>query len=135
MQISMQLSYSGGFKESADMVAELEAAGLDLVWVAEAYGFDGVSLMGYIAAKTEKVQIAAGILPISWAYVRMMGAQGLTTATAHAVLSANYIAARLDEHFPVLYRGHGGLVLQRGPPVLAVAGHCQQPDAGQVLAQ
>jgi len=53
---------------------------------------------------------SAGILPISWAYVRMMGGAGLTDATAIAVLSANYIANRLDEHFPVLYRGHGGLV-------------------------
>jgi glycine dehydrogenase len=53
---------------------------------------------------------SAGILPISWAYVRLMGAEGLTRATATAVLSANYMAARLDEHFPVLYRGHGGLV-------------------------
>ncbi|MGZ4492091.1 MAG: aminomethyl-transferring glycine dehydrogenase [Nocardioidaceae bacterium] len=53
---------------------------------------------------------SAGILPISWAYVRMMGAEGLTQATAVAVLSANYIAKRLGEHFPVLYKGHGGLV-------------------------
>ncbi|NYD41944.1 aminomethyl-transferring glycine dehydrogenase [Nocardioides panaciterrulae] len=53
---------------------------------------------------------SAGILPISWAYIRMMGAEGLTRATAVAVLSANYVAARLGEHFPVLYRGHGGLV-------------------------
>ena len=53
---------------------------------------------------------SAGILPISWAYVRMMGAAGLTRATATAVLAANYVAARLGEHFPVLYRGHGGLV-------------------------
>jgi glycine dehydrogenase len=53
---------------------------------------------------------SAGILPISWAYVRLMGAEGLTLATAAAVLSANYVAARLGEHFPVLYRGHGGLV-------------------------
>lgn len=64
MQVSMQLSYSGGFKESAQQVAELEKAGLDLAWVAEAYGFDGVSLMGYLAATTETVQIASGILPI-----------------------------------------------------------------------
>jgi len=42
--------------------------------------------------------------------VRMMGAEGLTRATATAVLAANYVAARLDEHFPVLYRGHNGLV-------------------------
>ena len=53
---------------------------------------------------------SAGILPISWAYVRMMGAQGLTDATAVAVLAANYVAERLQEHFPVLYRGHNGRV-------------------------
>ncbi|WP_296602830.1 aminomethyl-transferring glycine dehydrogenase, partial [Nocardioides sp.] len=53
---------------------------------------------------------SAGILPISWAYIRLMGAAGLTRATAAAVLSANYVAARLGEHYPVLYRGHGGLV-------------------------
>lgn len=53
---------------------------------------------------------SAGILPISWAYVRMMGGPGLTDATGVAVLSANYLAKRLGEHFPVLYKGHGGLV-------------------------
>jgi glycine dehydrogenase len=53
---------------------------------------------------------SAGILPISWAYVRMMGAEGLRQATAAAVLSANYIAARLRAHYPVLYAGEGGLV-------------------------
>jgi glycine dehydrogenase len=53
---------------------------------------------------------SASILPISWAYVRMMGAAGLTLATKIAVLSANYVAARLGEHFPVLYTGTNGLV-------------------------
>jgi glycine dehydrogenase len=53
---------------------------------------------------------SAGILPISWAYVRMMGAEGLTRATQVAVLSANYIATRLQPHYPVLYTGRGGLV-------------------------
>ena len=53
---------------------------------------------------------SAGILPISWAYVRMMGAEGLTRATSVAVLAANYIAARLQEHYPVLYRGYNDLV-------------------------
>ncbi len=53
---------------------------------------------------------SAGILPISWAYVRLMGGPGLTRATSVAVLAANYVAARLGEHFPVLYRGHNGLV-------------------------
>jgi glycine dehydrogenase len=55
-------------------------------------------------------QGSAGILPISWAYVRLMGAQGLKDATAAAVLAANYIALRLKDHFPVLYAGEGGLV-------------------------
>ncbi|WP_210479386.1 aminomethyl-transferring glycine dehydrogenase [Naasia sp. SYSU D00948] len=50
------------------------------------------------------------ILPISWAYVRMMGEEGLRDATGAAVLAANYLAARLGEHFPVLYRGDNGLV-------------------------
>jgi glycine dehydrogenase len=50
------------------------------------------------------------ILPISWAYVRMMGEEGLTQATGAAVLAANYIAARLRDHYPVLYSGDNGLV-------------------------
>ncbi|MFJ8579716.1 aminomethyl-transferring glycine dehydrogenase [Micromonospora sp. NPDC093277] len=53
---------------------------------------------------------SAGILPIPWAYLRMMGAEGLTRATGTAVLAANYVAARLRDHFPVLYAGNKGLV-------------------------
>jgi glycine dehydrogenase len=53
---------------------------------------------------------SASILPISWAYVRLMGPDGLRRATEVAILSANYVAARLDEHFPVLYAGEHGRV-------------------------
>jgi glycine dehydrogenase len=53
---------------------------------------------------------SAGILPISWAYIRMMGGAGLTKATQVAILSANYIATKLDPHFPVLYKGDGGFI-------------------------
>ncbi len=53
---------------------------------------------------------SASILPISWAYVRLMGAEGLTLATKVAVLAANYVSARLAPHFPTLYTGEGGLV-------------------------
>jgi glycine dehydrogenase len=53
---------------------------------------------------------SAGILPIPWAYLRMMGPDGLARATGVAVLAANYVAARLAEHFPVLYAGNKGLV-------------------------
>jgi glycine dehydrogenase len=53
---------------------------------------------------------SAGILPISWAYIAMMGAAGLRQATQVAVLSANYVARRLAPHYPVLYTGRAGLV-------------------------
>ncbi|MBY0239049.1 MAG: aminomethyl-transferring glycine dehydrogenase [Burkholderiaceae bacterium] len=53
---------------------------------------------------------SASILPISWMYIAMMGAEGLTAATETAILNANYIARRLAPHFPVLYAGHDGLV-------------------------
>jgi glycine dehydrogenase len=53
---------------------------------------------------------SAGILPISWAYIRLMGPDGLRTATQAAILAANYVARRLDPHFPVLYTGRDGLV-------------------------
>ncbi|GAB3561191.1 aminomethyl-transferring glycine dehydrogenase [Arthrobacter alkaliphilus] len=53
---------------------------------------------------------SAGVLPISWAYVKLMGGEGLTEATKSALLAANYIASRLNEYFPVLYTGEGGLV-------------------------
>ena len=53
---------------------------------------------------------SAGVLPISWAYIAMMGGDGLTEATKHAILNANYIAKRLNEHFPILFTGNKGLV-------------------------
>jgi glycine dehydrogenase len=53
---------------------------------------------------------SADILPISWAYIRMLGVEGLTRSTQVAILNANYMAKRLDPHFPVLYRGRGGLI-------------------------
>ncbi|GAA3116936.1 LLM class F420-dependent oxidoreductase [Streptosporangium carneum] len=64
MRIGMALGYAGGFKETVAELADYEKAGLDIVFVAEAYSFDAVSQMGYIAAKTERLQIASGILPI-----------------------------------------------------------------------
>jgi glycine dehydrogenase len=66
------------------------------------------------AGKTGPVSAApfgsASILPISWMYIRMMGADGLTRATKNAILNANYIAERLDAHYPVLFKGKNGLV-------------------------
>jgi F420-dependent oxidoreductase-like protein len=64
MRLSTQLNYAGGIKEAAEQVIAMEQGGLDQIWVAEAYSFDAVSTMGYLAARTERVEIASGILPI-----------------------------------------------------------------------
>ncbi len=70
---------------------------------------NNVSSEGGVAISASRYG-SAGVLPISWAYVKLMGGQGLTEATKSALLAANYVASRLDEHFPVLYTGEGGLV-------------------------
>lgn len=64
MRVGMILDYSAGFKEAVGELADYEKAGLDIVYVAEAYSFDAVSQLGYIAARTERMEIASGILPI-----------------------------------------------------------------------
>jgi glycine dehydrogenase len=63
-----------------------------------------------ISATTSAPWGSAGILPISWAYVAMMGSDGLRKATEIALLNANYIAKKLEKHYPIVYRGQGGLV-------------------------
>ncbi len=77
MKLSTQLNYSGNPREAADHVAALESAGLDTIWVAEAYGFDSPTLMGYLAAKTETVEIGSAILNV---YSRTPGALAQTAA-------------------------------------------------------
>src|SRR5262250_3211113 len=77
MRISTLMSYASGMKEAVKEVQELEKAGLDMVWVPEAYSFDAPSAMGYIAAQTERVTIASGILPI---YTRTPSLLAMTAA-------------------------------------------------------
>jgi len=105
MKISMQLPYSGGFEESARQVAELEKAGLDMVWVAEAYGYDAPSLMGYLAAKTETVEIAAGILPI---YTRTPTLIAMTAAGIDALSNGRCVLG-LGASGPQVIEGFHGL--------------------------
>jgi glycine dehydrogenase len=69
--------------------------------------FDRTTAIGPISAAPWG---SASILPISWMYIAMMGADGLTDATKLAILNANYIAERLDAYYPVLYKGNAGLV-------------------------
>ncbi|HET7532677.1 MAG TPA: LLM class F420-dependent oxidoreductase [Nocardioidaceae bacterium] len=77
MKLSMPLMYAGNPREAADQVAALEKAGLDTVWVAEVYGFDSPTLMGYLAAKTETLEIGSAILNI---YSRTPGTLASTAA-------------------------------------------------------
>jgi F420-dependent oxidoreductase-like protein len=77
MRIATGVGYANGMKEAAERVATLESAGIDIVWVAEAYGVDAVSLMGYLAAVTERIQIGSSILPI---YTRTPSLLAMTAA-------------------------------------------------------
>ncbi|MFI5036783.1 MAG: LLM class F420-dependent oxidoreductase [Acidimicrobiales bacterium] len=87
MKVSTMLSYAGGFKAAAREVVDMEHAGLDLVWVAEAYGFDSPSLMGYLAALTERVEIGAAILPI---YTRTPTLIAMTAAGIDALSDGRF---------------------------------------------
>jgi F420-dependent oxidoreductase-like protein len=77
VRIGMPLSYSGGFIETVDELTDYEKAGLDIVFVAEAYSFDAVSQLGFIAARTERLQIASGILQV---YTRTPSLTAMTAA-------------------------------------------------------
>jgi len=109
MKLSMPLSYAGNFAESARQVVELESAGLDVVWVAEAYGYDGPSLMGYLAAKTERVEIGAAILPI---YSRTPTLIAMTAAGIDALSGGRFILG-LGASGPQVIEGFHGVPYDR----------------------
>jgi len=88
MKIGMPLSYSGGFKETVAHLVEYEAAGLDMVLLPEAYSFDSVSQLGYIAAKTSRVEIASGILNV---YSRTPALLAMTAAGLDYVSEGRFV--------------------------------------------
>ncbi|MCW4354386.1 LLM class F420-dependent oxidoreductase [Hoyosella sp. YIM 151337] len=77
MRIGLSINYSGEFSEAAAEIADLERAGLDIAFVAEAYSFDAVSALGYLAAKTQHIQLASGILQL---YTRTPTLTAMTAA-------------------------------------------------------
>ncbi|MDT5348729.1 MAG: hypothetical protein QOH91_2016 [Mycobacterium sp.] len=77
MRIGIALDYSGGFHEAVDRVVELEKSGVDMAVVAEAYSYDAISQLGYLAAKTTTVELASGVLPI---YIRTPSLLAMTAA-------------------------------------------------------
>jgi F420-dependent oxidoreductase-like protein len=109
MQLSMQIEYAGGHLESARRVADLERAGLDIAWVAEAYSFDAVSYMGFLAAKTERVQIGAGILPI---YSRTPTLLAMTAAGLDALSGGRFVLG-LGASGPQVIEGFHGVPYDR----------------------
>jgi len=109
MKLSMPLVYAGNPRESADQVVALEKAGLDTIWVAEPYGFDAPTLMGYLAAKTDTVEIAAGILNV---YSRTPGAL-LQTAAGLDNVSGGRAVIGLGASGPQVIEGFHGLPYDR----------------------
>jgi F420-dependent oxidoreductase-like protein len=109
MKLSMPLTYSGNPRQAADGVAALERAGLDTVWVAEAYGFDSPTLMGYLAARTETVEIAAGILNV---YSRTPGALAQTAAGLDNVSGGRAVLG-LGASGPQVIEGWHGIPYER----------------------
>jgi len=105
MKLSMPLTYFGNPRDTADQVAGLEKAGLDQIWVAEPYGFDAVSLLGYLAAKTETVELGTGILNI---YSRTPGAL-LQTAAGLDNVSQGRAIIGLGASGPQVIEGFHGL--------------------------
>ena len=109
MRLSTQLNYAGNAAESAAQLKAMESAGLDMVWVAEAYSFDAVSVMGYLAAKTDTVQIASGILPI---YTRTPTLLAMTAASLDSLSNGRCVLG-LGASGPQVIEGFHGLPYDR----------------------
>jgi F420-dependent oxidoreductase-like protein len=88
MRVGIFLSYAGGFAETVVELADYERAGVDIVFVPEAYSFDSVSQLGYIAAKTERLQIASGIFPL---YSRTPALLAMTAAGLDYVSNGRFM--------------------------------------------
>jgi F420-dependent oxidoreductase-like protein len=109
MKLAIPLDYAAGFKDAAEQAVAFERAGADIVWVAEAYGFDAPSQMGYLAAKTERILIGSGILPI---YSRTPALLAQTAAGVDA-LSGGRAILGLGASGPQVIEGWHGVAYDR----------------------
>ncbi|BDY28050.1 LLM class F420-dependent oxidoreductase [Mycolicibacterium mageritense] len=105
MRIGLGINYAGGFKEVAAEVADLERAGLDIVFVPEAYSFDAVSALGYLAASTERVQLASGIMQL---YTRTPTLTAMTAAGLDYVSDGRFVLG-LGASGPQVIEGFHGV--------------------------
>ncbi|NBU16377.1 MAG: LLM class F420-dependent oxidoreductase [Actinobacteria bacterium] len=109
MKLSMGINYAGGFKEAVDRVVALEKAGLDQVWVAEAYSFDAISQVGYLAAKTSRVEIGTGIVNV---YSRSAALMAMTAAGCDYVSDGRFILG-LGASGPQVIEGFHGIPYEK----------------------
>jgi len=112
MKLSMTINYSGDFHKDVERVQELEAAGLDLAWIAEAYSFDSVSLMGYLAAKTSTIEIGSGILNV---FSRTASCIAQTAAGLDMVSNGRFVLG-LGASGPQVIEGFHGVPYDRPMP-------------------
>ena len=105
MKLSMMINYGAGFKEAAQRVVELEKAGLDQVWVAEAYSYDAISQIGYLAAITDRVEIGTGIINV---YSRTAALIAMTAAGCDYVSDGRFILG-LGASGPQVIEGFHGV--------------------------
>jgi F420-dependent oxidoreductase-like protein len=109
MKLSMMINYAGGFKEAVQRVVDLEKAGLDQVWIAEAYSFDAISQVGYLAAKTERVEIGTGIVNV---YSRTAALMAMTAAGCDYVSDGRFILG-LGASGPQVIEGFHGVPYEK----------------------
>jgi F420-dependent oxidoreductase-like protein len=112
MKLSMSINYSGDFHADVKRVVELEKAGLDVVWVPEAYSFDAVSQMGYLAAKTSTIEIGAGILNV---FSRTATCMAQTAAGLDFVSDGRFILG-LGASGPQVIEGFHGVPYEKPMP-------------------
>ena len=105
MRVGMFLNYAGGFAETVVELADYERVGVDIVFVPEAYSFDAVSQLGYLAAKTERMQIASGIFPL---YSRTPALLAMTAAGLDYVSNGRFILG-LGASGPQVIEGFHGV--------------------------
>ena len=109
MKLSMMINYSGDFHADVQKVCDLENAGLDLVWVPEAYSFDAVSQLGYLAAKTSKIEIGTGIINV---YSRTATCVAQTAAGLDFVSGGRFILG-LGASGPQVIEGFHGVPYEK----------------------
>src|SRR5215211_9146083 len=109
MKLAMALNYSGDFHADVARIQELEKAGLDVVWVAEAYSYDAISQVGFLAAKTERIEIGTGIINV---FSRTATAVGQTAAGCDFVSDGRFILG-LGASGPQVIEGFHGVPYEK----------------------